>query len=135
MITSSLIGRGLAGAFAVAMVIGLAAAPARAAGCSTPDAFDAKIRAARTCERAHAIYSACQLGSSADEIPASIVVKTCEAAFRGRDNSGQEAAYRHKLATCRRHYDRNGGTLALSQLATCRADAAYSLAHKLNRKG
>lgn len=107
-------------------ILGLSTGASMAECSMDLEAEEAKVRAAKTCDEAHKIYSDCLWGSTADIQRGDIVQQKCEAAFLATLPAAQAKAYRRKIAACEKKYEKKEGTMYRSMAATCAADAAYA---------
>lgn len=92
------------------------------------EAVAAALRAAPDCDRAYATLAECQLGSTADNALADIVVDKCEPAFKAR--ASLLKSYKKAQERCEKLARDNPGSLYQSFAAICLARTARDFSHK-----
>jgi hypothetical protein len=113
---------------AVAIVLSVAATPARAIVCMdtsmTLDEVVDAISAQKGCQSAMKLAQDCQLTASGDVDLGAAVEKKCEADFKPGLNAAQTQAYKREMHACDVKYRNKSGTMYLSFTAFCRAEVA-----------
>ncbi|MEH2472878.1 hypothetical protein V1281_005933 [Nitrobacteraceae bacterium AZCC 2161] len=106
----------------------LAAVPAFAANCPAKstmmDDIVTALNNAPSCDRAMAIFEACEFGASGDVQLGAIVTQKCESDFLSRLKEPQKHTYQRELRVCDRKYRNEDGTMYRSFEAFCRAGVA-----------
>ena len=122
---------------AVAVLLSLGAAPARAAVClgksMTLEEIIGVIDATRGCERAMKLFKECQFSTSGDIHLGAAVEKKCEADFLRDLKAPQQRAYQREMGACDRKYQNESGTMYRSFTAFCRAEIAQRYARKARK--
>ena len=88
------------------------------------EAVVAALRQAPGCNRAMAIFEACQTGASGDVQFGAAVTQKCEADFLRHLGPPQKSAYQRDLRACDRKYSSESGSMYRSFEAFCRAGIA-----------
>jgi hypothetical protein len=90
---------------------------------------------APSCDASMKLLLACQLGSSGDVSPATIVIKKCEDEFLASSSKRARRTYDRKVAACGREFANDSGTLFQSIRAICAAEVAHTYAsHAAKRR-
>ena len=113
---------------ALAIVISVAATPARAMVCMdksmTLDEVADTISSQKSCESAMKVFRDCELTASGDVQLGAAVEKKCEADFKPGLSAAQTQAYKGEMHACDIKYRNRSGTMYLSFTAFCRAEVA-----------
>ena len=113
---------------ALAIVISVAATPARAMVCMdksmTLDEVADAISSQKSCESAMKVFRDCELTASGDVQLGAAVEKKCEADFKPGLSAAQTQAYKGEMHACDIKYRNRSGTMYLSFTAFCRAEVA-----------
>ena len=113
---------------ALAIVVSVAATPARAMVCMdksmTLDEVVDTIGSQKGCDSAMKVFRDCELTASGDVQLGAAVDKKCEADFKPGLNAAQSKAYKREMHACDVKYRNKSGTMYLSFTAFCRAEVA-----------
>ncbi len=113
---------------ALAVVLSVAASPARAMVCMdksmTLDEVVDTIKTQSGCESAMKVFKDCELTASGDVDLGAAVEKKCEADFMPGLKPAERQAYQREMGVCDRKYRNKSGTMYLSFTAFCRAEVA-----------
>ena len=93
----------------------------------TAQALDKLLTGDSTCAKAYARLIACRWGSSADVQFAAIVIKKCAQTFLPRLSPQEKSRFNDEMDLCNYEYERQEGTLAISDESICHADVAANL--------
>ncbi|MBR0932328.1 hypothetical protein [Bradyrhizobium jicamae] len=124
---------------ALAVILSVAAAPARAAVCHdksmTQDEIIDAIKAEPGCEAAMKVFRDCEYGASGDVLLGDAVEKKCEADFLPGLKSAQKKTYGRELDRCDAKYRNESGTMYRSFTAFCRAEVSQRYSRKALKAG
>jgi hypothetical protein len=97
------------------------------------NAVAAAVKTEFSCEGAYRVLELCQLGSSADNALADMVLAKCEPRFLPKAQATTKAAYDKARGACRKIAAKDG-TLYQGQAAVCAARTSRDFARKYGTK-
>jgi hypothetical protein len=112
---------------AAALILAASLLTAQAADHCPADGADAivvALKQAPSCNRAMAMFEACQTGASGDVQFGAAVTTRCEVDFLRHLSRPRKSAYQHDLRVCDRKYSSEGGSMYRSFEAFCQAGVA-----------
>lgn len=98
------------------------------------NAVTAAVKAEFSCEGAYRMLDLCQLGSTADNALADMVLTKCEPRFLPKALPATKAAYEKARAKCSKIAAKDG-TMYQGQAAVCLARTGRDFARKFGTKG